>query len=208
MDRSLKERLIGAAVLVGLAVWLIPWVLDGPERAAQVEPEALELPAAQGSASMRTQTIHLDESRDPPTPAARDSATTAPALSPPPEPSARTIEPQPSAPTVEPELSASTIEPEPPAESPSPAESPLVAETPAGEGWMVQLGSFGEEENARRLADRVTTFGFTPRVSTYTASGRPMFRVRVGPETSRERAAAVASSLSAHGFVAQVVSQD
>ena len=73
---------------------------------------------------------------------------------------------------------------------------------------MVQLGSFGEEENARRLADRVTTFGFTPRVSTYTASGRPMFRVRVGPETSRERAAAVASSLSAHGFVAQVVSQD
>ena len=73
---------------------------------------------------------------------------------------------------------------------------------------MVQLGSFGEEENARRLADRVTTFGFAPRVSTYTASGRPMFRVRVGPETSRERAAAVASSLSAHGFVAQVVSQD
>ena len=30
MDRSLKERLIGASVLVGLAVWLIPWVLDGP----------------------------------------------------------------------------------------------------------------------------------------------------------------------------------
>ena len=70
MDRSLKERLVGAAVLVALAVWLIPWVLNGPERAVEAEPEALELPAAQGSASMRTQTIRLDENRDPPTPAA------------------------------------------------------------------------------------------------------------------------------------------
>src|SRR5690606_40784705 len=29
MDQGLKERLIGAAVLIGLAVWLVPWVLDG-----------------------------------------------------------------------------------------------------------------------------------------------------------------------------------
>lgn len=70
---------------------------------------------------------------------------------------------------------------------------------------MVQLGSFGEEENAKRLADRVSTFGFRARVSVYTASGRPMYRVRVGPEATRETAAAVASSLNAHGFVAQVV---
>ena len=31
MDAHLKERLIGAVVLVVLGVWLIPWVLDGPD---------------------------------------------------------------------------------------------------------------------------------------------------------------------------------
>ena len=35
MDQGLKERLIGAAVLVALGVWLIPWVLDGPSRASR-----------------------------------------------------------------------------------------------------------------------------------------------------------------------------
>ena len=38
MDQGLKERLVGAAVLVAIAVWLIPWVLDGPE--APVETTA------------------------------------------------------------------------------------------------------------------------------------------------------------------------
>lgn len=185
MDRSLKERLIGAVVLVVLGVWLIPWVLDGPERAVEAEPEALQLPASQGDTPMRTQTINLGESRDPPMPAVSNEARPA-SVPQTPAPSARTVEPGPvTAPTPQIE-SGSTSEGE-------------------GEAWMVQLGSFGEEENAKRLADRVSTFGFRARVSVYTASGRPMYRVRVGPEATRETAAAVASSLNAHGFVAQVV---
>ena len=74
---------------------------------------------------------------------------------------------------------------------------------------MVQLGSFSEEENARRLADRVATLGFATRISTHnTTSGRQMFRVRVGPELSRDKAMDIASSLSANGFVTQVITQD
>jgi len=194
MDRSLKERLIGAAVLVALAVWLIPWVLNGPERAVEAEPEALELPSAQGAAPLRTQTIRLDENRDPPTPVARNGTDDAPSAEPAPEPSARTVE------STAPVQQQSAVETQ--------DATAQDAGAGGGEAWMVQLGSFGEEENARRLADRVATFGFSARVSTFAASGRPMFRVRVGPESSRERAVAVASSLSAHGFVAQVVSQD
>jgi cell division septation protein DedD len=70
---------------------------------------------------------------------------------------------------------------------------------------MVQVGSFGDAENARRLAQRVATFGFSVDVSEHRAGGRDMHRVRVGPEPSRQRAESVASSLAAHGFVAQVV---
>jgi cell division protein FtsN len=73
---------------------------------------------------------------------------------------------------------------------------------------MVQLGSFSEEENARRLAQRVATYGYHPDISNHRASGRVMYRVRTGPHESRARANAAASALSAHGFVAQVVAAD
>ena len=46
MDSRLKERLIGAAVLVALGVWLIPWLLDGSARPRDADMAALELPAA------------------------------------------------------------------------------------------------------------------------------------------------------------------
>ena len=70
----------------------------------------------------------------------------------------------------------------------------------SGGAWMVQLGSFGEEQNARRLADRVATFGLTAHVFPSTSDGSSVFRVRVGPTSSRQSAAAVAAFLSANGF--------
>ena len=188
MDRGLKERLIGAAVLVALAFWLIPWALNGPDPTEETDVrETLELPAAQGSsAPVRTQTVHLDENR---TPAAQIEANA--------ELSAN--------PAVG--SSAGEVEPNLPSE-PQRLVEVENANTSTGEGWIVQLGSFSEEENARRLADRVATFGFTTRVSTYTTSGSTMFRVRVGPELSHDRAMDIASSLGANGFVAQVITQD
>ena len=74
--------------------------------------------------------------------------------------------------------------------------------------WVVQVGSFREEENAQRQAERIATFGFDAIVSSFATSDRTMFRVRIGPESSRADAEAIASSLGTHGFVAQVVSQD
>ena len=65
---------------------------------------------------------------------------------------------------------------------------------------MVQLGSFGEEQNARQLAERAETLGFTASVSTFTTNGRPIFRVRIGPTSSREGAAAIAELLTSNGF--------
>ena len=90
-------------------------------------------------------------------------------------------------------------------------DAPLVSEESGpsgGEAWVVQIGSFSEEANAQRLAQRVAGLGFNARVSTFNTSVGPMYRVRVGPESSRERAVAIVSSLSTHGFVAQVVGQD
>ncbi|NIW24941.1 MAG: hypothetical protein GWN29_10440 [Gammaproteobacteria bacterium] len=80
-------------------------------------------------------------------------------------------------------------------------------EQPAGNEseWYIQIGAFGDEGNAQRQAARVDTFGFDAHVTAFPSGSGVVHRVRIGPQSTRERAEAIASSLSAHGFVAQVV---
>lgn len=230
MDRGLKERLVGAAVLIALGVWLIPLVLDGPDPDVAEDATGLALPAVSEPAPVSTRTIPLDApdasvadavrepdaTTDTPAPAASaqspgDAATGADAASAPQpaaEPPASSAEPD-SAPAAE-----SASEPEPlVAQSPQqPGSSPAteVALAPAASGdWLVQLGSFGEQDNARRLAERISGYGHSPEISTHRAGGRTLHRVRIGPYETRERAEAMVSSLAAHGFVGgQVVVAD
>lgn len=212
MEPHLKERLIGAAVLVALGVWLIPWILDGPAPETTETSSAIELPVAEEAPAMRTQTIDLEARRAPVTPSPVLTAEAPRASTAEPEPEAAESQPDDAAPSAEPESSEpeavaeAAAEPEPPVADPEPA---AVAEQPRPRGdWAVQLGSFGERENAERLAKRVETFGDEAQVSTTRSGGRIMYRVRVGPHASRELAEAAASALSAHGFVAQVVTTD
>lgn len=204
MDRSLKERLVGAAVLVAIGAWLIPWVLDGPERVAAPESAALTLPSPDiENPPSRTETIVLDR-RDSPV-ALEPQGPTASTDTPAPTPSAA---PRPqSAPPSRERVEATEQPPsEPVAASPAAADAAPAA--PAeGTRWYVQLGAFGDRANAERLAARVGTYGYQAHVSDFASSGRTVHRVRVGPEPSRARAEAIASALSAHSFVAQVVPQ-
>jgi DedD protein len=218
MDQGLKERLIGAAVLVALGVWLIPWVLDGPEAQSEIRSAALQLPAPAEPVPIRTQTLRLDEPqagsivpRDTAAPEHR-TADSRPAAVAQAEPAGDRV----TEPVQTPALALESVAapaPQPveaaPAAVRTPAAAPATAaaKPPAG-SWLVQLGSFSEEENARRLAQRVASFGYKPDISTHRASGRSMYRVRVGPHETRARADAAASALAAHGLVAQVVAAD
>ena len=217
MDRSLKERLIGASVLVGLAVWLIPWVLDGPLPDTEFEPA--QVPAAERSLPLRTQTIRLDTPQDTsmqadaadipgiPVTVGSQPATQAPrALDTGRDPAATAV-PASEVVIAESAEGSSGASGERAAQVPD-RTSPAATARHPGPGWLVQVGSFGEEENARRQADRVEALGYTANLYTHTSGGRVMYRVRVGPEPSREGADDIALSLTAHGFVAQVVSSD
>jgi DedD protein len=216
MDQGLKERLIGAAVLVALGVWLIPWVLDGKQEQLEVDASGsgLRLPSPDAPLPIRTQTLRLDEPVAEPStsePAVEQQPELVAAVPPPVEPPVVSGE-------AETHLARAAPEPEPPkpeAASPKPAAAPSTASKPppaaatAKKGdWVVQIGSFGEEENAKRQAQRVNTYGYKPDVSSVRANGRSMYRVRVGPYATRAQADATASSLAAHGFVAQVVPAD
>jgi len=217
MDQGLKERLVGAAVLVAIAVWLVPWVLDGPEEGAVAPASSLQLPSAEQPMPMRTQTLKLGDAAEQSAQSA-PSAQPAPATTPPPQPAVAAAEPAkdstaaPREPAREKQGAA-----EPPAETtvavattpaprPAPSTSSPKPEQLKAEGdWTVQLGSFGDEANAKRLAQRAGTFGYKAEVSSVRNSGKTLYRVRVGPQATRAAADAAASALRAHGVDARVV---
>ena len=229
MDQSLKERLIGAAVLVALGVWLIPWLLDGRQEEANLRSPSsgLRLPAPDGPLPVRSQTLTLDAAKsdpvvaetpraEPATFAAADPSTTKP------NPAPTAAQPTPAA-AVAPErvaaaapakrVSEPTVERVGAAAAPKPAEPSAgthaaPARTDARGDWAVQLGVFSAEDNARRLAQKVDVYGYKPEVASYKLNGRAMYRVRLGPYASRAEAEASASALSAHSFPVQVVAAD
>jgi DedD protein len=206
MDQGLKERLLGAAVLVTIAVWLVPWVLDGPDGGAETPASSLQLPSAEEPMPMKTQILKLGDAPEP-----TAGSATAPSATPPAE--LVTAAARPAEPAAEPRE-----EPEPRAESPVPAANraaersvpaastaPPKPEAVAAGDWTVQLGSFEDEANARRLAQRAGTFGFKAEVSSYKNGARTLYRVRVGPQATKAAADAAASALQAHGVDARVV---
>ena len=213
----MKERLVGAAVLVAIAVWLIPWVLDGPEAPLESGASSLQLPAAEEPMPMRTQTLRLGDAPEEPADAPATAATRPPPAVEPAPVAAAELPPlddtAPAAtndPSEAPVVAAVRPEPAAPATpAPVPAATPPkpAPATAASGDWTVQLGSFGEEANARRVAQRAGTFGHKAEVSPIRSNGRTLYRVRVTPARSRDEADAAASSLKAHCIAdARVVS--
>jgi cell division protein FtsN len=76
--------------------------------------------------------------------------------------------------------------------------------TSAAGAWMVQLGSFASRTNAEHLARQVRAQGFPVSVS-QGASGRRLYRVRVGPARDHTAAAQLAQRLRASGHSGSLV---
>jgi DedD protein len=211
MDQGLKERLVGAAVLVAIAVWLVPWVLDGPEGEVETAASSLRLPAAEEPMAMRTERLRLGGPEEPGANATSTASTPLaelPRAEPPNSEAQRSAaeETPPPATAATARTDTERTEPVPAARATPPKPSPAAAPTAAAAGdWTVQLGSFGDEANARRLAQRAATFGYKAEVSSYRSDGRTLYRVRVGPHATRSAAEAAASALRVHGVDARVV---
>lgn len=197
MDTALKHRLTGAVILVLLAVALLPELLTGSGRAAR--PNAL-LPSEGGGAPERSIDIDLTEAARAP---AGSTPTPEPAPAPPPAP----IElPTPPA-VMEPAPAATpnaTVPSAAPVTTPPAAEPAKAAPAPTGT-YFVQLGVFVNRASADRLERRLRREGFTPIVKEITASGKRMYRVRVGPEIDRAAANALLKRLNEAGHKGSVV---
>lgn len=177
MERQRKERLVGAAVLVMLAVIFIPMVLDDT-----VQPES-----------------GINGTNIPPQPEGEFTSRVVPLGS---EASPAASPPSPSPATVDTPAAPATVAQAPtpvPAPAPAPKEPETAtamppapaAGTPAAAGvpaWVVQLGSFSDAANANALNKKLRQAGFSSFVEPLEQGGAKVFRVRVGPELRRSAA--------------------
>jgi len=198
MDRALKERIIGAVILVLFVVLVVPVFLDGPSDDNEIISERVSLP---GQSEQKAQTVILDRDRKDPVPAAASSGSVEPEPKPTPQLVAREQET-----VMPPPKQEATPEPE----KPKPAATKAVVTSPPPVAsttgmWAVQLGSFGNEKNAEKLAADLRKQGFAAFLSKLATNSGQLHRVRIGPQKDRESAEAMAERLAKAGHKGQVV---
>jgi cell division septation protein DedD len=69
----------------------------------------------------------------------------------------------------------------------------------------VQLGTFGQKENADRLVRDMKAKGFAAFSVAIASNGRELYRVRVGPVRNRAAAEALAAELKKAGQSGSIV---
>ena len=194
MERALKERIIGAAILVSFVVLIVPIFLDGPPGENEMVSERVLLP---GQDEQQTQTVVLERNRTEPVPLS--SSTTAPPVTAEAAPPAAQ-EAQESNPVV---TKKSEPAPKVAESAPPPVKSPPAASTTGM--WAVQLGSFSNKKNAEKLAADLRKQGYAAFLSQLATDSGQLHRVRIGPQKDRESAEAMAKRLAKVGHKGQVV---
>ncbi|MGB5133532.1 MAG: SPOR domain-containing protein [Steroidobacteraceae bacterium] len=184
MDVRIRERLVGALVLVAVIVLLVPAVLRGPST-ARVD-----------SAAAPTKSVEIDLGGRA-APAGNDGLVPEPEIA-----EAKPVAPPAAAPPLaaSPPLPADTTT----AASKMPRAAATVTRTqPLATGptaWAVQLGAFSSRAKAEELVTKLRARGYAAFLLEYRAGGQLLHRVRVGPEQDRERAVAIADRLRKDGY--------
>ncbi len=199
MNQLLKQRLVGAVVLVSLAVIFIPIILEGPEHEWS--------PRTQGMPEPPQITYHAEDDVELPLPVEAPPEAAGPA------PGGVTAEPQSRSPVDA--GSATAIQPssgnEPAAAAPAPAPQPVRASPPpvpaASGDWVIQVGRFTQRLNAQGLRDRLKKAGYAAFLREDKSDSGQSWQVLVGPLKTRGDAEKIRDELASKrhlkGFVIQ-----
>lgn len=193
MNVVLKQRLVGAVVLVAVAVIFLPSVL----RQQQPEP--------------------VDTRSQIPDPPALESLSFAvpeppPAINPAPEPETMFVPEESTQPVVEsleqltgpvpeqaPDQALSEAldqESEPSQNSPqTETAAPADSDTSDRAAWVIQVASLRSSESARGLRDRLQEQGYKAYVRSVTINGNEVSRVYIGPKLERSAADAIKADI-------------
>ncbi|MDH5516830.1 MAG: SPOR domain-containing protein [Gammaproteobacteria bacterium] len=166
MDRALKQRLIGAIVLVLAGVIFIPLLLDGAGHNARFSRD-FEIPA-EPDIKIKS----WDELKE------------IPANS---RPAKVAIKSENSG-AEKPLNKTSVAKPEPGSKSKADQKAAVKA-------WVLQLGSFGQQTNALVLQDRLRAKGYRAFIVETKSFGGSRYKVRIGPDLDRAKAEEIAKQL-------------
>lgn len=203
MDKVLKQRLVGATILIALAVIFVPMLFDDGVDRDQARDTVIDLPPPPiDRREVRRLPLDPDRAREVPEPHVAPPPEPVPGqpereeseislLAPEPE-----SEPEPPDPVEEPARVAEQVQP--PAAQPEPqAESPAAAPTPAApaaaevdsaEGWIVQVASFSSADTADRVMEQLGRLGHAAAVDVIVRGESRLHRVRSGPYPDRAAA--------------------
>lgn len=156
---QLKRRMVGAMVLVSLAVIFVPMLLDKRITDDQV-----------GAVIPKRDTGPFDERLASQAPEPIERA----------EPAAEAFDPNRLPPT------AAGV-PGPGSSDPAPVTAPSA--------WVVQVGSFSQQDNASGVAAKLRAAGFDTVVEPVTLEGQTLYRVQVGPVIEEAGAEALRASI-------------
>jgi DedD protein len=231
MDRRVKERLVGATILVVLIVLIVPELLSGPKRTS-FPPLSQNLPVPTRNVSVDLATSKATPAPPADEPASASSARAQGGATPGGDapgggaPSGDTPggtppsgiplggatrgadTPGTAAPPAESTLRAQDASPalETPPSSPKSASGSLESARSQGRrAWAVQLGSFASKTNADKLVHQLKASGSSVYVLSSGAGPSLRFRVRVGPLPDRDSAERAMLKLKGAGHAGTIV---
>lgn len=188
MNIQLKQRLVGAVVLVALAVIFIPMLLPGegdlgggikgsnipPEPDFRFPPVAV---APKAPPVAEAPVVPLGDEQS-----SKEN-----------EPPAAPVKPEPpkepeGKPKAKPQAKPETKPKSKPATAPAAKAVPEKTKPGQVNAWVVQVGSFADRKNARALRDKLRKQGHASFVESINGASGRVYRVRVGPELTKAAA--------------------
>jgi len=196
LDKVIKQRMVGALVLVALAVIFLPMLFTKEDELRQVKVEAPAAPAVPALPQVQVEPVQVPEPQVIPDESVAAQPQTAPSTP---------IAPAPSAPVAAaPAPAQEAPKPSTPVPAPAPASKPAAAPAPAVAAakpaapaqaskvdsnglpvsWSVQLASLSNRASADSLQKTLRSQGY----NAYVRSADGMNRVFVGPLIERAEA--------------------
>ncbi|EPA98995.1 SPOR domain-containing protein [Pseudomonas umsongensis] len=194
LDKAYKQRMVGALVLVALAVIFLPMLFSRQDEQRQVEVQAPAAPQAPAMPQVQVESVVVPEPQalpQEPVPSdeeiAQQEAPVAPVAPVAPAPAAKPVTPPP-APAPVPALAAKPATPPSQPISAAPGKPDTSQSRVDANGlsvsWSVQLASLANRESAEKLQKNLRSQGYNAYIRT--ADGKN--RVFVGPLIERAEA--------------------
>lgn len=180
---DLKKRLVGALILIGFAIVVLPALLGGKD--PEIDSEQTQLTPPLESKVFVSKITPIGGAT--PKPVAQKPQSEQDDLVEPtaPEPKPKT--------TVQPEVSKvekQTESKQKPKATPQPKQEVKGEREP---GWVVRVGTFAKADNTKRVMQRLQQAGFDPSMTEVETDKGPVTRVWIGPYAQRVEAARMRS---------------